>query len=73
MAMGPPSWPAKTAPQLLGLLLGRGGVHEHPDPPVAVGHHRWGVGQHRHGQVADVDVLDRAGVDMEHQHHPHRS
>jgi hypothetical protein len=57
-------------PELLGLLLGRGGVHEHPDPPVAIGHQRWGVGQDGHGQAADIDVLDPAVVDVEDQHHP---
>jgi hypothetical protein len=57
-------------PQLLGLLLGRGRVHEHPDPPITVGHQRRGVGQHRHRQASDVDVLDGARVDVEDQHHP---
>jgi hypothetical protein len=57
-------------PQLPGLLLGRSRTHEEPDPPVAIGHQWWGVGQHGDRQVAHIDVLDRARIDVEDQHDP---
>src|SRR6266540_3534727 len=43
--------PGEDRPELVGLLLGGDGVHEQPDPPVAVGHER-------HREVADVHVVD---------------
>src|SRR5215212_3047723 len=67
-SIGPPSCPEKTPPQLVRLLLGSRGVHEHPDTPVAFGHDLRRVDEHGHAQAAYVNALDLARVDVKDQH-----
>jgi hypothetical protein len=62
--------PRKDRPQFLHLLLSGVLVHEHPDPPVAIGHHLGRIGEHCHGQAAHIHLFDFAGVDVKDQHHP---
>ena len=46
------------AAELLRLLVGRAGVDEHAEPPVAVGHHLRRVGDRGDREAADVRALD---------------
>src|SRR5829696_4412429 len=61
--------PREDAPELLGLLIARPGIHEHSDPPVTFGHLPWSVEDQHHAAIAHLRAVDLSGVDVPGEHH----
>ena len=57
--------PAEDLGELVGLLVARPLVDEHPEPPVAVGHHLRRVDDDHGIEPADVGAVDLALADVE--------
>src|SRR5919202_448411 len=60
--------PREDAPELLGLLVARPLIHEHPDPPVALRHLSRSVEDQYHAEVAHIRAVDLTGVDVPGEH-----
>ena len=58
---------AEHATERLRLLLGRGLVHQHAQPPVALMHVLAALRHRRHGQIAHIHPVNRPRVDVKGQ------
>jgi hypothetical protein len=61
---------AEDSGHLLHLLVRRGLVDEHAEPPVALGHDLGRVGDHGELDAADIGAFHLAFLDVEDESHP---